>query len=152
MIEFHVFGKPIKTLGSLGKIRVGRVTGNTHIFFGLINSWIALIKTGYNNFENDHYILKCLCMSTLHQLSRVMRKPAICMCINKGAHQPKVKSLYFLNSKSFKILARPWKGGGGGPSIPYPINLKKKNIPYPSKQFGNNHQILENFVSPYSKN
>ena len=29
---------PIKTLGSLGKIRVGRVTGNTHIFFfGLMN-------------------------------------------------------------------------------------------------------------------
>ena len=25
---------PIKTLGSLGKIRVGRVTGNTHIFMG----------------------------------------------------------------------------------------------------------------------
>ena len=24
---------PIKSLGSLGKIRVGRVTGNTHIFF-----------------------------------------------------------------------------------------------------------------------
>ena len=24
---------PIKTLGSLGKIRVGWVTGNTHIFF-----------------------------------------------------------------------------------------------------------------------
>ena len=24
---------PIKTLGSLGKIRVGRVTGNTHIIF-----------------------------------------------------------------------------------------------------------------------
>ena len=24
---------PIKTLGSLGKIRVGRVTGNTHIFW-----------------------------------------------------------------------------------------------------------------------
>ena len=35
MIEF--FGMPIKTLGSLVKIRVGRVTGNTHIsFFGLI--------------------------------------------------------------------------------------------------------------------
>ena len=33
MIEFQFFGKPIKTLGSLGKIRVGRVTGNTHIFF-----------------------------------------------------------------------------------------------------------------------
>ena len=29
------FGMPIKTLGSLGKIRVGRVTGNTHIFFFL---------------------------------------------------------------------------------------------------------------------
>ena len=35
MIEFHFFGMLIKTLGSLGKIRVGRVTGNTHIFFGL---------------------------------------------------------------------------------------------------------------------
>ena len=34
MIEFHFFGMPIKTLGSLGKIRVGRVTGNTHIFGG----------------------------------------------------------------------------------------------------------------------
>ena len=33
MIEFHIFGMPIKTLGSLGKIRVGRVTGNTHNFF-----------------------------------------------------------------------------------------------------------------------
>ena len=33
MIEFHFFGMPIKTLGSLGKIRVGRVTGNTHIFY-----------------------------------------------------------------------------------------------------------------------
>ena len=33
MIEFHFFGMPIKSLGSLGKIRVGRVTGNTHIFF-----------------------------------------------------------------------------------------------------------------------
>ena len=33
MIEFHFFGMPIKTLGSLEKIRVGRVTGNTHISF-----------------------------------------------------------------------------------------------------------------------
>ena len=33
MIEFHFFGMPIKSLGSLGKNRVGRVTGNTHIFF-----------------------------------------------------------------------------------------------------------------------
>ena len=33
MIEFFFFLMPIKTLGSLGKIRVGRVTGNTHIFF-----------------------------------------------------------------------------------------------------------------------
>ena len=33
MIEFHFFGMSIKTLGSQGKIRVGRVTGNTHIFF-----------------------------------------------------------------------------------------------------------------------
>ena len=34
LIKVHFFGMPIKTLGSLGKIRVGRVTGNTHIFFG----------------------------------------------------------------------------------------------------------------------
>ena len=41
MIEFHFFGMPIKTLGSLGKIRVGRVTGNTHIsFFGLSNAYL----------------------------------------------------------------------------------------------------------------
>ena len=33
LIKVHFFGMPIKTLGSLGKIRVGRVTGNTHIFF-----------------------------------------------------------------------------------------------------------------------
>ena len=33
LITFHFFGMPIKSLGSLGKIRVGRVTGNTHIFF-----------------------------------------------------------------------------------------------------------------------
>ena len=37
MIEFHFFGMPIKTLGSLGKIRVGRVTGNTHIFLALLS-------------------------------------------------------------------------------------------------------------------
>ena len=33
MIEFHFFGMPINNLGSLGKMRVGRVTGNTHIYF-----------------------------------------------------------------------------------------------------------------------
>ena len=39
MIEFFFLGMTIKTLGSLGKIRVGRVTGNTHIFFfGLMTS------------------------------------------------------------------------------------------------------------------
>ena len=35
---------PIKTLGSLGKIRVGRVTGNTHIFFGPYHWNISLQK------------------------------------------------------------------------------------------------------------
>ena len=40
-----IFGMPIKTLGSLGKIRVGRVTGNTHIFFfGLSANKIDLIS------------------------------------------------------------------------------------------------------------
>ena len=44
MIDFF-FGMPIKTLGSLGKIRVGRVTGNTHIFFfGLKSHWLNFIK------------------------------------------------------------------------------------------------------------
>ena len=44
MIEFHFFGMPIKTLGSLGKIRVGRVTGNTHIFFfGLISHSVKTV-------------------------------------------------------------------------------------------------------------
>ena len=40
------FGKPIKTLGSLGKIRVGRVTGNTHIFF------FGLTASEEMSFEN----------------------------------------------------------------------------------------------------
>ena len=46
MIEFHFFGMPIKTLGSLGKIRVGRVTGNTHIFF------LALLESPRNEHHN----------------------------------------------------------------------------------------------------
>ena len=45
MIDFF-FGMPIKTLGSLGKIRVGRVTGNTHIFFGLTSN--ALVKNVFS--------------------------------------------------------------------------------------------------------
>ena len=43
MIEFHFFGMPIKTLGSLGKNRVGRVTGNTHIFFFGLRVRLSLI-------------------------------------------------------------------------------------------------------------
>ena len=40
---------PIKTLGSLGKIRVGRVTGNTHIFFfGLRTKMIVSIPNTSN--------------------------------------------------------------------------------------------------------
>ena len=42
MIEFHFFGMPIKTLGSLGKIRLGQVTGNTHIVFLPYHSEIPL--------------------------------------------------------------------------------------------------------------
>ena len=43
MIDFFFLGMPIKTLGSLGKIRVGRVTGNTHIFFfGLIQFYLKV--------------------------------------------------------------------------------------------------------------
>ena len=51
MIEFHFFEMPIKTLGSLGKIRVGRVTGNTHIFF------FGLSKCSYieNNFIQNSF-------------------------------------------------------------------------------------------------
>ena len=41
MIGFYFFGMPIKTLGSLGKIRVGRVTGKTHIFFFGLSSKIV---------------------------------------------------------------------------------------------------------------
>ena len=52
MIEFHLFGMPIKTLGSLGKIRVGRVTGNTHIsFFGLIYHFKNMNRSAYFYFS-----------------------------------------------------------------------------------------------------
>ena len=48
MIEFHFFGMPIKTLGSLGKIRVGRVTGNTHFFFfGLMLTFCTVCAFRY---------------------------------------------------------------------------------------------------------
>ena len=47
MIKVHFFGMPIKTLGSLGKIRVGRVTGNTHIFF------FGLVLVTCKNEEDD---------------------------------------------------------------------------------------------------
>ena len=52
MIEFHFFfGMPIKTLGSLGKIRVGRVTGNIHIFcFGLMNNSDIMISVVGSDF------------------------------------------------------------------------------------------------------
>ena len=42
MIEFHFFGMPIKTLGSLGIIRVGRVTGDTHNFFLALSTALVL--------------------------------------------------------------------------------------------------------------
>ena len=64
MIEFHSFGMPIKSLGSLGKIRVVRVTGNTHIFFwpylyvGDVTSMVQskLLTGKYRVFHNmcDH--------------------------------------------------------------------------------------------------
>ena len=40
---------------------------------------------------------------------------------------------------------------GGVPVSHIPL-IFSKNIPYPSKKFGNYHQILESFISPYSKN
>ena len=50
---------PIKTLGSLGKIRVGRVTGNTHIFFfGLIVSFFSFngeLKIPQLSLNAHHY-------------------------------------------------------------------------------------------------
>ena len=50
LIKVHFFGMPIKTLGSLGKIRVGRVTGNTHIFF------LALLEALYNQGISYEYL------------------------------------------------------------------------------------------------
>ena len=45
LIKVHFFEMPIKTLVSLGKIRVGRVTGNTHIFFfGLTHNQKASLQ------------------------------------------------------------------------------------------------------------
>ena len=52
MIVYHFFGMPIKTLASLGKTRVGRVTGNTHMFWpnnnlvSIIAQHIPFIQSG----------------------------------------------------------------------------------------------------------
>ena len=59
---------PIKTLGSLGKIRVGRVTGNTHIFFFGLRSHatsveIAWILQGTCMEYTRNIILFCLNMN-----------------------------------------------------------------------------------------
>ena len=56
VIEFHFFffGMPIKTLGSLEKIRVGGETGNTHIyFFGLMTQtqWTLCTTTFMDNIH-----------------------------------------------------------------------------------------------------
>ena len=53
MIEFHFFGMPIKTSGSLGKIRVGRVTGNTHIFLFGLRAYKLLQKTNVADINLD---------------------------------------------------------------------------------------------------
>ena len=42
---------PIKTLGSLGKIRVGRVTGNTHIFFFGLSSICLVYMNVFAKFD-----------------------------------------------------------------------------------------------------
>ena len=47
VIKFHLFGMSIKTLGSLEKIRVGRETGNTHIFFTLCEIFNGFIHAFY---------------------------------------------------------------------------------------------------------
>ena len=56
MIEFHCFGMPIKTLGSLGKNRVGRVTGNTHIFF--LALYMCTLYMELNFFKFDFIKIK----------------------------------------------------------------------------------------------
>ena len=53
------FGIPIKTLGSLGKIRVGRVTGNTHIFFGLITEFTTYFLYTAVLENIDYFTWKC---------------------------------------------------------------------------------------------
>ena len=61
MIEFHFFGMPIKTLGLLGKIRVGRVTGNKHNFFFCLSTnnigfYEDLKKVIFQLSSNTHLI------------------------------------------------------------------------------------------------
>ena len=70
MIEFHffgIFGMPIKTLGSLGKIRVGRVTGNTHIFFfGLIN----ILHPDHHMYSGNRILLHCGKIATVNKFNK----------------------------------------------------------------------------------
>ena len=60
MIEFHFFVLPIKSLGSLEKIRVGRVTGNIHIFFFDLS--IVHIVSVVHWFISLMYVLFISCM------------------------------------------------------------------------------------------
>ena len=68
---------PIKTLGSLGKIRVGRVTGNTHIFFfGLIRDYVRFVllfiqTVYYNNSGTYKGWLKKLSIQIAAKLTNI---------------------------------------------------------------------------------
>ena len=58
MIEFHFFGMPIKTLGSLGKVRVGKP--ETH-FFGLSLRLHLFLRKNCNSRPRFY----CLCIFEL---------------------------------------------------------------------------------------
>ena len=79
---------PIKTLGSLGKIRVGRVTGNTHIFF----FGLAMLYDKVYLRE----IIRALASRSMH------RKESTVKFLNFG--MPKIFAVIYLK---FKNEAKP---------------------------------------------
>ena len=98
MIEFLFFGMPIKTLGSLGKIRVGRVTGNTHFFFGLMRKpAFCICKNKYadqlrSNCAADQHLsfrfmdntIPVFYLNPKFQASRHLLWPSSPVCVGPG--------------------------------------------------------------------
>ena len=112
---------PIKTLGSLGKIRVGRVTGNTHIFvfayakrrfiiMRLISLQLLQLKVGVQNASFISQMVKPGAV-TARLVAFSVRKQRSHDCFSRPAHsfvEKEFPSSPDSRRASCQLLAKEW--------------------------------------------